>query len=435
MSDRLRGHRGRKIFSPRTPAGPTNPYGHPAERAKFLASRQRLRDLGYRINLVAADLTLLGLFYLGMPGAIIIPISVFLTILVLIVAFPGDSTSWEREAGKATSPELARALLVEMHRAHSPAEIIATSKLVMASMSGIRSRKDLHVHEWETIAAITLDGPESIAREALEILKKHHVEVAVPVLRYSVQFNKKKSMRKIWALVEAIEGAIDHIQATNSRDAGGEYSPTIDPQGWPDRDLGWFHKSIRHRAALLALNSLARIGTMTVFFLIFGLEPFGALLAGIFVGYFWDVFARTGEKVEWQKRIWFPVDNVPGSVFVRALRRVPARGVIRFAVPLHRYIESMAAGATDFSPLHKDDWEFLLERLETEPDFVALKIAQAVGGSAPLTFLPAVESRYQNWLSSQSRSAPMLLERLMRAKLLLRSRGAVPAAPPHSDHS
>ncbi len=406
-------------------------YGVEAELVQGLVALQTERDLRHRYGLFATFIVLASSFRWELPAGWLALTWVCLGTVAVVLMMSASDSPHTSEAHAKASPALVRGLLTAMHRAHGALPMKSVLKLVVAALGGVKSARDLRLHEWETLAAMTMWGEPAVAKAALETISRCQVHAVLPFLHHVVEQNRPDAMYTNPKSIKAIESVIDQLEGAPRRDGSEPDVPIDDPHGWPERDLGWFYECIRQRTARRFFEALMRMAAAVVGLRLFGLEPSGALILGIFSGYIWDVISRAGEPTEPDLRRLFVTDNVPGEVLVQALRHAPAGRLSESNIPLRKFVPGIALGARDFSRLTMEDWTFLLRLIPKETKLVSKILTQVIGRNAPASLLPELDAELEKWISSRARSSPVVIQRLTQAKMLVRSRllDSEPAEP------
>ncbi|MCA0361496.1 MAG: hypothetical protein LCH41_10640 [Armatimonadetes bacterium] len=335
----------------------------------------------------------------------------------------------ENQAEKLGSPELVRGLLNLMHRCQTNLVRDRAARLMVAALEGVRSKDELHLHEWQTVVAVA-GARKKYSLHAINAIGRLKVVEVLPDIRRTAEAMQEQGWKYEAKLTKAFERVATNMEAVKPLTGHAAEPHSPETFGWPDRDLAWFWKGIRTRVlmhvARLAMSLWA--GTLLALGMISPGWPFEIVLAVIVI-LFATIMNRTLAWGYQHDRTLFPTDNVPATIFLAALRTCNAAGRPGRWHPLWRYLPEMADGACDFTSFTEDDWRFLLDRMEDLPANIADPISEALGSQGPVSLLPEVERRLPAWIASKAKSAPKVIARFTRARLLLRSRMIVGAAP------
>ncbi len=335
----------------------------------------------------------------------------------------------ENQAEKLGSPELVRGLLNLMHRCQTNLVRNRAARLMVAALEGVRSKDELHLHEWQTVVAVA-GARKKYSLAAINAIGRLKVVEVLPDIRRTAEAMQEQGWKYEAKLSKAFERVATNLEAAKPLTGHAAEPHSLETFGWPDRDLAWFWKGIRTRV----LIHVARVAISLMVGLAFTLGmiskgwPLHISGAIILILFAW-LMNRTLAWGYQHDRTLFPTDNVPATIFLAALRACNAGGRPGRWHPLWRYLPEMAAGARDFTSFAEDDWRFLLDRMEDLPANIADPISEALGTQGPVSLLPEVERRLPAWIASKAKSAPKVIARFTRARLLLRSRMIVGAAP------
>lgn len=421
-----------RIGRANSPARPLTsiPWGTDAETAALLVSNQIQRDQAFRYSLIATAIILVTALRWDLSSPIAVILWIAASVSGILLACSALSSPWIDQARSKATPQLVKNLLIGMHRAYLPQHIQSAGKLVEASLGAVKSARDLSMHEWETIASLTLEGEKSFGPRALEAVSRCKVHAVVPILRMAVEMNSENHWRFDRVYDAELQKTIDRLEAARREEGSQEHVPLHDPQGWPDRDLDWFMTALRWRTLSRFMEGAIRLAGAAAAFRLFGAQPAGAIILGIICGYLVDVFIRSQDPSEESKRKFFPTDNVPGPVFLEALRKAPISWLSRKTNPLRDYLILIGGGARDFTSLSKDDWRFLLQRLDAEKGSLGLVLTEILGQNGPAELLADIDGKLDRALESKSRTSPREINRLTRVKMLLLSRMSEPEKVP-----
>ncbi len=410
---------------------PSSARGDSAGEMDHFAQRLIRTEILETVALCAAGIGIFTFFAWPLPPALDLAVFFWPVVaskgLVLLAAYlflKLRVSRAEKRVRKAASPQLTRALLNVMHRYHSKSIRMIAMRPAVIALEGVRSKHDLHLHEWRTVVAVARTRRRGVSLQAVETISRFGVMEVLPDLRETVSHIQTEGWRYEATLLKAIEQTSSWLESAKTQGLAEHPLPQVTGPGWPDRDLGWYWADVRHRALTVGLPMLLLLTGGIAFASI--LFRSGSSVAGA-IGVILLISGMSAvdrsRRTDAEDRALFPTDNVPATVFLQAIRAVHAWKVVRHFHPLHRYLSRMIVGATDISQLSLDDWRFLADRVVDQDENIALPIAESIGHAAPIALLPDLERLYRIWIDRTTREAPQILRRLTRAKLLLTSRG------------